>query len=130
MSSATSPRTIEIVEVSPRDGFQPIVPWIETATKIAFVQRLAAAGLQRIEISAFVSPSAVPQMRDAQAVLAAASIIPGLRVHKCWCRRPGTVASRSLRVRDTSSMSYRYLRDITGTICSERSRNRRRITRC
>lgn len=70
---------VEIVEVAPRDGFQPIGPWIPTETKIAFLRRLAAAGLRRIEIGAFVSPAAVPQMRDTAELLAAASGLPGLR---------------------------------------------------
>ncbi|WP_416356166.1 hydroxymethylglutaryl-CoA lyase [Aureimonas phyllosphaerae] len=60
---------VEIVEVAPRDGFQPIGPFIETATKIDFVRRLHAAGLRRIEIGSFVSASAVPQMADTPAVL-------------------------------------------------------------
>src|SRR5690349_12539494 len=70
---------IEIVEVAPRDGFQPIGPWIPTATKIATVQRLAAAGLRRIEIGSFVSAAAIPQLRDAAALVEAAAAIPGLR---------------------------------------------------
>jgi hydroxymethylglutaryl-CoA lyase len=60
---------VEIVEVAPRDGFQPIGPFIETVTKIDVVRRLHAAGLRRIEIGSFVSASAVPQMADTPAVL-------------------------------------------------------------
>jgi hydroxymethylglutaryl-CoA lyase len=61
---------IEIVEVSPRDGFQSISAFIPTADKIAHIRALHAAGLRRIEATAFVSPSAVPQMADAHEVLA------------------------------------------------------------
>ena len=71
MSTATA--AVEIVEVAPRDGFQPIGPWIPTETKIAFLRRLAAAGLRRIEIGSFVSAAAVPQLRDAAELLAAAA---------------------------------------------------------
>ena len=71
--------SVEIVEVAPRDGFQPIGPWIPTATKIDYLRRLSAAGLRRIEIGSFVSPAAIPQLRDAAEVVAAAAAIPGLR---------------------------------------------------
>ncbi|SFK29002.1 hydroxymethylglutaryl-CoA lyase [Falsiroseomonas stagni] len=70
---------VEIVEVAPRDGFQPIGPWIPTATKIDFLRRLAATGLRRIEIGSFVSPTAIPQLRDGAALVEAAAAIPGLR---------------------------------------------------
>lgn len=69
---------VELVEVVLRDGFQPIGPWIPTERKIALLRRLAATGLRRLEVSAFVSHTAVPQMRDAAEVLAAAQEIPGL----------------------------------------------------
>ena len=69
---------VEIVEVAPRDGFQPIGPFIPTATKVEFVRRLHAAGLRRIEIGSFVSASAVPQMADTPDVLDAVRDRPGL----------------------------------------------------
>ncbi|MDQ0391299.1 hydroxymethylglutaryl-CoA lyase [Labrys monachus] len=69
---------VEIVEVGPRDGFQPIGPWIPTERKIDFVQRVAAAGVRRIEITSFASEAAIPQLRDAGEVLAAALKIDGL----------------------------------------------------
>jgi hydroxymethylglutaryl-CoA lyase len=67
-----------ISEVAPRDGLQSIGPFVPTATKIALVERLYAAGLRRMEIGSFVSPRAVPQMADTAAVLAAALALPGL----------------------------------------------------
>lgn len=69
---------VEIVEVAPRDGFQPIGPFIPTATKVEFVRRLHAAGLRRIEIGSFVSASAVPQMADTPDVLDAVRDAPDL----------------------------------------------------
>ena len=78
-SPLMSAATCRIVEVAPRDGFQPIGPWIPTETKIAFLRRLAAVGLRRIEIGSFVSATAVPQLRDTAELIAAASGMPGLR---------------------------------------------------
>lgn len=72
--------TVTIVDVGPRDGFQPIGPQIPTATKIDVIRRLHAAGLRRIEATAFVSDTAVPQLADAADVLAAAQDLPSLDV--------------------------------------------------
>ena len=69
---------VELSEVSPRDGLQPIAGFVPTATKIALVQALHAAGLRRMEVGSFVSPRAIPQMADTAEVLAAARELPGL----------------------------------------------------
>ncbi|MXP63761.1 hydroxymethylglutaryl-CoA lyase [Roseomonas sp. M0104] len=68
---------VTIVEVGPRDGFQPIARFIPTEEKLAIIQGCAAAGLHRIEAGAFVGTAAVPQMADAEAVLAATLALPG-----------------------------------------------------
>jgi hydroxymethylglutaryl-CoA lyase len=72
-------RTITIVEVGPRDGLQNERASIGTADKIEFVNRLSAAGLPVIEVSAFVSPKWVPQMADAAAVFAGITRREGVR---------------------------------------------------
>ena len=69
---------VTIVEVGPRDGLQNEQAAVPTADKIEFVNRLSAAGLPVVEVTAFVSPRWVPQMADA------ASVFSGLT------RRPGT----------------------------------------
>src|SRR5688572_25558828 len=76
----TSADRLDIVEVGPRDGFQPIVPFIATETKIKLVRRLYDAGLRRIEATAFVSDRAIPQLSDAAQVLKAVEEMPGLDV--------------------------------------------------
>ena len=63
-------RKVTIVEVGPRDGLQNESAVVSTADKIAFVDRLSAANLPVIEVSAFVSPKWVPQMADAAEVFA------------------------------------------------------------
>ena len=67
------------IEVGPRDGLQNEAAAIGTADKIAFVDRLSAAGLPVIEVTAFVSPKWVPQMADAAEVLAGITRRPGTR---------------------------------------------------
>jgi hydroxymethylglutaryl-CoA lyase len=74
-----SPRRISLVEVGPRDGLLNESAAITTADKIRFVDALSAAGHQRIEVSAFVSPRWVPQMADAGEVFAGIARRPGVR---------------------------------------------------
>jgi isopropylmalate/homocitrate/citramalate synthase len=57
-------KRVTVVEVGPRDGLQNERAAVSTADKIEFVDRLSAAGLPVIEVSAFVSPKWVPQMAD------------------------------------------------------------------
>jgi hydroxymethylglutaryl-CoA lyase len=71
--------TVTIVEVAPRDGLQNEHVALSTADKIEFVNRLSAAGLPVIEVSAFVSPKWVPQMADAAEVFAGITRRPATR---------------------------------------------------
>ena len=68
MSLTRLPSRVTVVEVGPRDGLQNEAAQIPTATKIAFVDALAASGLPVVEIAAFVNPARVPQMGDASDV--------------------------------------------------------------
>lgn len=92
---------IEIVEVGPRDGIQGIGPFIPTALKIDYLERLVAAGLGRIEIGSFVSPAAVPQLRDTPELLAAAVAMPGLD--------PQVLVPSERRGRDALAAGARHL---------------------
>ena len=72
-------RRITVVEVGPRDGLQNERVSVSTADKIAFVDRLSAANLPVIEVTAFVSPKWVPQLADAAEVFAGIARKPGIR---------------------------------------------------
>jgi hydroxymethylglutaryl-CoA lyase len=61
---------VQIVEAGPRDGLQNEAVIIPTAGKVAYIEALVAAGLTRIEAVSFVRPDRVPQMADAEAVMA------------------------------------------------------------
>ena len=61
---------VTLVDVGPRDGLQNEPKQVSTATKIALIERLAAAGVPVVEATSFVSPKWVPQMADAEEVLA------------------------------------------------------------
>jgi len=73
-----NPKKIQIVEVGPRDGLQNEKKWINTETKIALIEKLADAGLTKIEATSFVSPKWVPQMKDAFQVLSGIKKRPGI----------------------------------------------------
>jgi hydroxymethylglutaryl-CoA lyase len=57
-----------VQEVAPRDGLQIEPTWVETADKIALIDQLSTAGFTRIEAGSFVSPKAIPALRDGGAV--------------------------------------------------------------
>jgi hydroxymethylglutaryl-CoA lyase len=59
-------KTIEIYEIGPRDGFQSVRDYIPMQTKLAVIERIIEAGVKRIQVTSFVSPKAIPQMRDAK----------------------------------------------------------------
>ena len=85
-------KKIELYEVGPRDGFQMVDEYIPLETKVRIVEGLLDAGLRHLQITSFVSPKAIPQMRDAGEL---ASIVVGkypdadlfaLVPESAWCR--------------------------------------------
>ncbi|WBC15852.1 hydroxymethylglutaryl-CoA lyase [Micromonospora sp. WMMA1998] len=70
---------IDIVEVSPRDGLQNESTVLTTDDKIELVDRAVRAGARRIEVTSFVNPARVPQMADADELMAAVPRHNGVR---------------------------------------------------
>jgi hydroxymethylglutaryl-CoA lyase len=62
-------RSIELLEVGPRDGLQMESTVVPTAVKVELIARLLRAGLKRVEVTSFVNPKKVPQMADAEELL-------------------------------------------------------------
>jgi hydroxymethylglutaryl-CoA lyase len=73
------PERVTICEVGPRDGFQIEPDFIPTDAKVEVVEALAEAGLPWIEVTSFVHPKVVPQLRDAEEVMARIRRRPGTR---------------------------------------------------
>ncbi|MFI6866041.1 hydroxymethylglutaryl-CoA lyase [Nocardia sp. NPDC050406] len=69
---------VTVVEVAPRDGLQNEAEIIATADKVRLVERSIEAGLRRIEAVSFVNPQRVPQMADAEAVMAGVPRVDGV----------------------------------------------------
>jgi hydroxymethylglutaryl-CoA lyase len=70
---------VRIYEVGPRDGLQAEGVSVATDDKLRFIALLADAGLREIETTSFVSPKAVPQLADADAVMERLARRPGVR---------------------------------------------------
>ena len=69
---------ITVVEVGTRDGFQMEREFIPTNSKIEIINHLIKTGLRNFEATSFVSPKAIPQMRDAAEVVSGVDRVPGL----------------------------------------------------
>jgi hydroxymethylglutaryl-CoA lyase len=78
MNNPAFPARIEITEVGLRDGIQNEALFIPTETKIRLLDALIDAGVRRFEATSFVSPRAVPQLKDAAEVLAGVKRHPGV----------------------------------------------------
>lgn len=76
-----TPHPVQIVEVSPRDGLQSEATVVSTTDKVELIRRALGAGLRRIETVSFVNPDRVPQMADAEAVMAALHADATLAAH-------------------------------------------------
>ena len=72
-------RDVRIYEVGPRDGLQNEKMPISTEAKLSFIGLLADAGLREIEATSFVSPKAIPQLADADELMARLDRRPGVR---------------------------------------------------
>jgi hydroxymethylglutaryl-CoA lyase len=94
----TLPKRVTICEVGPRDGFQIEPGWIPTDTKVEMIDRLAETGLPRIEATSFVHPKVVPQMRDAEEVMARIRRRPGTQYVALVPNEKGAVRAIDARV--------------------------------
>lgn len=83
------PTRAEIVEVGLRDGLQNETLIIPTALKLIYVRRLIDAGVRRIQVTAFVNPTRVPQMADADALCAELPLVDGVEYSGLVLNRKG-----------------------------------------
>lgn len=69
-SLVDAPKTVSVYEVGPRDGLQNELRTLSTPDKARLIDALVESGLTRIEVTSFVSPRWIPQLADAEKVLA------------------------------------------------------------
>ncbi|HDS16595.1 MAG TPA: hydroxymethylglutaryl-CoA lyase [Proteobacteria bacterium] len=87
------PKKVRLVEVSPRDGWQNQEIFIPTENKVELINRLAACGFKEIEVTSFVNPKSIPQLRDAAEVLQAIDSFPDLVTSVLVPNRRGLTAA-------------------------------------
>ncbi|WP_085524344.1 hydroxymethylglutaryl-CoA lyase [Tuberibacillus sp. Marseille-P3662] len=131
-------KTIKIQDVVARDGLQNEDQFIPTEQKIALINRLSNAAVDKIEVTSFVSPKAVPNMSDAEAVMKGITRQPGVtysvlvpnlkgakRALECEVDEINLVVSVSethnqKNVRRTTDQSFENFRDILSFLSNER----------
>jgi hydroxymethylglutaryl-CoA lyase len=89
------PRRVTVVEVGPRDGLQNEATPLSVEDRVAFCDRLVAAGLPVVEVGAFVSPKWVPQMAASDEVLRRVAKPEGVRLPVLVPNRAGYEAARA-----------------------------------
>jgi hydroxymethylglutaryl-CoA lyase len=113
----TLPKRVTIVDVSPRDGLQSELVFVPTSKKIELINRLASAGIPKIEVTSFVSPKWVPQLADAEEVLAGINHHDGTSFQVLIPNEQGYERARRTRL----------LKEITFVVAASESLNRRNV---
>jgi hydroxymethylglutaryl-CoA lyase len=91
--------SVRIVEVGPRDGLQNEKKPVSVADRIAFIEALVGAGLHTVEVGAFVSPKAIPQMVDSDQVLRGVNHHPDSEFHVLVPNEKGYETARAAGAR-------------------------------
>jgi hydroxymethylglutaryl-CoA lyase len=93
---------VRIIEMGPRDGLQNEKTPIGVAARIAFIEALVAAGLRTVEVGAFVSPKAIPQMVGSDEVLRGVRHVADAEFHVLVPNLKGYEAARAAGARVVS----------------------------
>jgi hydroxymethylglutaryl-CoA lyase len=115
-------RRVWISEVAPRDGFQVEPNWVDTAQKVRLVDALSHSGIAKIEVSSFVSPKAVPNLRDAEDVFRRIERRPGVTYAALVANRRGAeraIAAGADEINFVMSVSETHNLANVGKSCAE-----------
>lgn len=86
---------VRIIEMGPRDGLQNEKTPVSVEARIAFIEALVGAGLDTVEVGAFVSPKAIPQMASSDAVLRGVAHVKNAEFHVLVPNEKGYDAART-----------------------------------
>src|SRR4051795_11910736 len=95
--------SVKLIEC-PRDGWQGLPGFIPTERKVEYLRGLIAAGFRHIDAVSFVSPKAVPQMADSEAVLAQLGPVDGVEIIGIVVNEKG--ASRAIATGRVTTLGY------------------------
>lgn len=98
------PEKIEIVEVAARDGLQNEKQMFTTAQKVALIERMVDAGAKRIEVASFARPDRVPQMADAESVIAALDLPADIITIGLVMNKKGVLRALDTRVKEIGAV--------------------------
>jgi hydroxymethylglutaryl-CoA lyase len=90
---------LTICDVGPRDGLQSQPTLVSTEDKRALIRDLLGAGLRQLEVTSFVSPKAVPQMADAEAVMGELAQRPDVRAYVLLMNERGYARAKAAGAR-------------------------------
>jgi hydroxymethylglutaryl-CoA lyase len=113
------PPHVKIREVGPRDGFQNEPEVIPTGDKVRLIELLGRTGIPRIEVTSFVRPDVIPQLADAEQVLAAVRLPDSVAVSVLIPNERGL--ERALRHRDR-------FQEINGFLSASETHNRKNVS--
>lgn len=102
------PERVYLREVGPREGFQIEPRVYPTDEKVRLIERLAQTGLPEIEVTSFVRPDRVPQMADAEELVAKLRVFPGVRYSAVYLNARGlerALATGKLQLRHSLTVS-------------------------
>src|SRR5215207_3259710 len=114
------PKSVRLREVGPRDGFQNEPETIATADKVRLIDMLSATGLSRLEVTSFVRPDVIPQLADAEQVLAAVERREGVSFSVLIPNQKGL--ERALEFRDRFD-------EVSVFLSASETHNRRNVNR-
>jgi hydroxymethylglutaryl-CoA lyase len=118
--AARLPARVRIREVGPRDGFQNEPELVSTVDKLRLIELLGRSGLRRIEVTSFVRADIVPQLADAEEVLASLALPPGVEAAVLVPNERGL--ERALAFADR-------LHQVSGVVSASETHNRRNVNR-
>jgi hydroxymethylglutaryl-CoA lyase len=105
---ADMPKTVDIREEGPREGFQIEKNLIPTGRKVDFINALAGTGLKHIQTVSFVDPRRVPNMADAEQVVEGIVPVSGIKFTGLWLNDKGlerAIATKKLTIEGGISLS-------------------------
>ncbi len=121
------PERVQIREVGPRDGFQNEPEIIPTGKKIELIDMLSRTGLPRLEVTSFVRPEVIPQLSDAEEVLAGIDVPAEVSLSVLIPNERGL--DRALAVRETHAGPRPAFDEINVFLSASETHNRKNVNR-
>jgi hydroxymethylglutaryl-CoA lyase len=123
------PDSVKIREVGPRDGFQNEPEVISTECKVELIDALARTGVGRLEVTSFVRPDVIPQLADAEEVLARIDVPQGVSVGVLIPNERGLERALELREQTSARGGGAAFGEINVFMSASETHNRKNVNR-